>query len=304
MQFWIMPLANLRLALARLTLPRLVAIVCLLFPFFATAQTAGLSEHTIVSAGAERSYLLYVPAGHDDRALPLVFSFHGSGGVPQSQVETSGFDALADQHGFIAVFPAGAFTNTVTARSWNANLEEGVDDVQFVRDMIEDVASMVEVDRKRIYVSGFSGGGRMSSRLACELSDVLAAAAPVAGLQYPDDCKLKRPIPVLAFHALDDATNPYVLGEGARPYWRMGVETALDKWRQANGCSLANEDQAASASTTRFDWSACAQGAELQFYQHTGGGHTWPGSAQSGAIQDIDASALIQEFFSRHALDE
>jgi polyhydroxybutyrate depolymerase len=300
---------NLRLALARLTVSRrslLRVIVCagMHLPLFAAAQSTGFSEHTILSAGAERSYLLYVPEGHDDRALPLLFSFHGSGATPQSQVDISGFDALADQHGFIAVFPAGAFTNTVTERSWNANLEEGVDDVQFVRDMIEDVAALTAVDRRRIYVSGYSGGGRISSRLACELSDVLAAAAPVAGLQYPDGCSLKRPIPILAFHALDDATNPYVLGAAARPYWRMGVETALDKWRQANGCSLANDDQALQASTTRFDWTACSQGAELQFYQHTGGGHTWPGSAQSGAIQDIDASALIHEFFSRHALGE
>src|SRR5690606_3753524 len=127
-----------------------------------------------------------VPEGYADRALPLVFSFHGSGGLPQSQVDTSRFDALAAQHGFIAVFPAGAFTNSVTAGSWNANLEAGVDDVQFVRDMIEEVAGITAVDRSRIYVSGFSGGGRISSRLACELSDVLAAAAPVAGLQYPE----------------------------------------------------------------------------------------------------------------------
>lgn len=309
MEIRIMPLVDFRLAVARLmlslrSLPRLFAFFCLNLPLFAAAQTTGFSEHTIMSAGAERSYLLYVPEGHDDRALPLVFSFHGSGGVPQSQVDTSGFDALADQHGFIAVFPAGAFTNTVTERSWNANLEEGVDDVQFVRDMIEAIAEITEVDRRRIYVSGYSGGGRISSRLACELSDVLAAAAPVAGLQYPDDCTLKRPIPILAFHALDDATNPYVLGEAARPYWRMGVETALDKWRQANGCSLVNDDQALTASTTRFDWSNCSQGAELQFYQHTGGGHTWPGSAQNGAIRDVDGSALIWDFFSRHALGE
>jgi polyhydroxybutyrate depolymerase len=281
----------------------LFVFICLL-PVFAKAQLAGFSEHTLLSAGAERHYLLYVPAGHGNRELPLVFSFHGSGGVPQNQVDTSRFDALADQHGFIAVFPAGAFTNTITARSWNANQEAGVDDVQFVRDMIEAIAGMTAVDRSRIYVSGFSGGGRISSRLACELSDVLAAAAPVAGLQYPDDCTPQRPIPLIAFHALDDATNPYVLGDAARPYWRMGVETALDKWRQANGCPIANDDEQLSRLTTLYRWSACAQGAELEFYQFTTGGHTWPGSSQNGAIQDINTSELIWEFFSQHALSK
>jgi len=304
---------NLSLVRARLWLPVLplrdLCVVCcllvpLLFPLCVRAQAAGFTEHTLVSAGAERSYLLYVPEGHGDRALPLVFSFHGSGGLPQSQVDTSGFDVLAAQHGFIAVFPAGAFTNSVSTRSWNANLEAGVDDMQFVRDMIEDVAGITAVDRSRIYVSGFSGGGRISSRLACELSDVLAAAAPVAGLQYPEGCSLKRPIPLMAFHALDDATNPYVLGDAARPYWRMGVETALDRWRQVNGCSLANDAQVLSPTSTRYHWSNCSQGVELLFYQHSSGGHTWPGSNQRGAIQDIDTSALIWEFFSRHTKGE
>jgi polyhydroxybutyrate depolymerase len=282
----------------------LLVCICLLAPLLARAQMAGFSEHTLLSAGVERNYLLYVPEVQGNSELPLVFSFHGSGGVPQNQVDTSRFDALADQHGFIAVFPAGAFTNTNSARSWNANLEPGVDDVQFVRDMIEHIAGLTPVDRSRIYVSGFSGGGRISSRLACELSDVLAAAAPVAGLQYPDDCTPKRPIPLIAFHALDDAVNPYVLGDAARPYWRMGVETALDKWRQANGCPLANDDDKLSQLVTLYRWTACANGAELQFYHTTTGGHTWPGASQDGAIQDISASERIWEFFSHHALGE
>jgi polyhydroxybutyrate depolymerase len=234
--------------------------------------------------------------------VPLVFSFHGSGGVPQSQVDTSGFHELADRYGFAVVFPAGAFTNSITARSWNANVEAGVDDVQFVRDMIEDIAGRVNIDRSRIYTSGFSGGGRISSRLACELSDVLAAAAPVAGLQYPDDCTPARPIPIITFHAVDDPVNTYAVSADSRPYWRMGVETALDKWRQANGCSLANDDDRVAQGVILYTWSDCPGGAEIDFYQTTTGGHTWPGAAQNGAVQAIDASALIWEFFSRQRL--
>lgn len=202
----------------------LLATCLLLVSWVTKAQSPGISEHTLLSSGVERSYLLYLPEGHGGRALPLVFSFHGS------------------------------------------------------------------------------GGARIRSLLACELSDVLAAAAPVAGLQYPEGCTTKRAIPLIAFHALDDAVNPYALGEDARPYWRMGVETALDKWRQANGCSLANDDEALSTVVTRYHWSDCAGGAELEFHRSSRGGHTWPGSGQNGANQELDASALIWEFFSRHAL--
>ena len=262
----------------------------------------GMSSHNLTSSGQARNFLLYLPGNYSGEAIPLVFSFHGSGGIPQNQVATTGFDTLADRHGFAVVFPAGIFTNSVTSRSWNANIDVGVDDVQFVRDMIEDVAGKVNIDRSRIYTSGFSGGARMSSRLACELSDVLAAAAPVAGLQYPDGCPPVRAVPIISFHAVDDGVNQYAVGENSRPYWRMGVETALDKWRQANDCSLANDDNNIAPDITRYGWNNCGNGADIDFYQTKTGGHTWPGSSSRNAVQDIDASELIWKFFSQHSL--
>jgi polyhydroxybutyrate depolymerase len=279
-----------------------VAILCIMAAPVLGQVNSGLSSHPINSEGQARSFLLYLPDNYSEDPIPLVFSFHGSGGIPQNQVDTSGFNTLADRHGFAVVFPTGVFTNSVTTRSWNANLDAGVDDVQFVRDMIEDVASSVNIDRSRIYTSGFSGGGRMSSRLACELSDVLAAAAPVAGLQYPDGCTPSRAIPIISFHAIDDRVNQYEVGENSRPYWRMGVETALDKWRQANKCSLVNNDDNIAPGISYYSWNNCGNAAEINFYQTETGGHTWPGSSSGNAVQDIDASELIWEFFSHHSL--
>ena len=87
---------------------RVVFIFLGLFcPVLAAQVNQGFSGHSLVSSGAEREYLLYVPTGYTGEPVPLLFSLHGSGGVPQNQVDTSGFDALADQHGFVAVFPAG-----------------------------------------------------------------------------------------------------------------------------------------------------------------------------------------------------
>jgi len=263
-----------------------------------------ISTIALTSGGEQREYLLYVPEQYDGSPLPLVFSFHGSGGVPRDQINTSEFDTLADQHGFFVAYPAGAFTNSVSERSWNANVEEGVDDVQFTRDMITDIAARVNVDRSRIYTSGFSGGARMSSRLACELSDVLAAAAPVAGLQYPIGCIPERAIPLISFHAEDDSINHYDLTEGGRPYWRMGVETALDEWRQVNDCSLKNAASEISDVVTSYTWSDCSDDAEIVFYHADTGGHTWPGSSYPGSNMDISASELIWDFFSRHTLDK
>lgn len=142
----------------------------------------------------------------------------------------------------------------------------------------------------------------MTSRLACELADVLAAAAPVAGLQYPDPCIVNRPIPILSFHSLDDGTNQYEVSGSSRPYWRMGVETALDKWRQANGCTLSNSSDKVSPRVTFYQWSDCTGAAEIQFYQLSNGGHTWPNAPVASSNKDINASELIWEFFSKHQL--
>jgi polyhydroxybutyrate depolymerase len=247
---------------------------------------------TIVSGGVERSYLLYVPESYRGDPVPLVLNFHGSGGVPDNQRVTSAFDALAEREGFAVAFPAGAFTNSLTARSWNANLEPGVDDVRFARDVIADAAAKISIDESRIYATGFSGGGRMSSRLACELADTLAAAAPVAGLQYPTGCTPARAVPLMSFHGKADQVNHYELGDDARPYWRMGVETAVAMWREAIGCTGDPGIAAVAPGVELRRWSACRSGAEIRFYVIEDGGHVWP----------EDASELIWAFFEGHRL--
>ena len=255
------------------------------------AQPAtGQSTQTVESAGLERSYLLHVPKGYAGQAIPLVLNLHGSGGVPENQLATSGFGALADREGFAVAFPAGVFANTVSERSWNANREPGADDVQFARDLIADVSSRLNIDLARIYVTGFSGGARMSSRLACELADQLAAAAPVAGLQFPDGCTPSRAIPILAFHGKADTVNQYEVSANSRPYWRMGIETALERWRAAERCADDGRVSAVAADIEFRVWPTCADGAEVGIYVDADAGHVWP----------ENASELIWAFFAQH----
>lgn len=269
----------------------IAAWTVLLVPALGLAQTAaGQTSQTIRSAGVERTYLLHVPAGYDGNPIPLVLNYHGSGGVPENQLASSRFDELADRETFAVAFPAGAFTNSVTQRSWNANVEEGVDDVRFARDVIADVSAKINIDAARIYVTGMSGGARMSSRLACELSDVLAAAAPVAGLQYPDGCVPARPVPILAFHGKADRVNHYEVSADSRPYWRMGVETAVEKWRQANRCANAMQASQISDNVELRTWASCDAGSEIRFFVIEDGGHVWPDGA----------SEQIWSFFEQH----
>ena len=259
----------------------------------AAAQAPAVDTTIVFTPGdVTRSYRLHVPAGYAGGAVPLVLNFHPSGGTPDGQAATSGFDAIADREGFIVAYPAGIFDNGTSAQTWNANVEEGVDDVQFARDVIDDVGSKFPIDRNRIYATGFSGGARMSSRLACALSDVLAAAAPVAGLQYPDDCVPAGPVSIVAFHGKADQVNHYEVTADSRPYWRMGVETAAEKWRSALGCAARSMDGGFTdePGVVVRAWPPCAGGADLLLYISESDGHIWPAGA----------SERIWDFFEAH----
>lgn len=246
-----------------------------------------------LSSDIPRSYRLHVPAGYAGGTVPLVLNFHPSGGTPEGQAETSGFDAIADREGFIVVYPEGIFDNGTSAQTWNANVEAGVDDVRFARDVIEDVSHKFPIDRDRIYATGFSGGARMSSRLACALSDVLAAAAPVAGLQYPDDCVPAGPVSLVAFHGKADPVNQYEVTAESRPYWRMGIETAAEKWQSALDCPAGPMEGgfADEPGVVLRAWPPCAGGADLMLYVSETDGHVWPAGA----------SERIWAFFEAHS---
>jgi polyhydroxybutyrate depolymerase len=200
--------------------------------------------------------------------------------------------ASAEREGSALAYPAGAFTNSLTERSWNANLDEGVDDVQFVRDLLADASAQIAIDPARIYTTGFSGGARMSSRLACELADVLAAAAPVAGVQYPDGCTPGRTIPLLAIHSKADPVNQYEISGDSRPYWRMGVETAVQRWRTAEGCASGPQLTTVADNIELRHWATCRGAAEIRFYVIADGGHDWPDWAPE----------TIWAFFAAHSL--
>ena len=275
------------------------------------AQSVEQVRRKIDVHGVEREYLLLVPTSASEAPRALVFNFHGSGGTPERQLATSGFDRVAGEHGFLAVLPQGAYTNSRSSRSWNADLDPaGVDDVALVRAIIEDVRRDYRVDPTQVYSTGFSGGARMTSMLACQLSDELAAVAPVAGIQFSEQCRPSRALPVLTFHGKADRVNHYVPNEDSAPYWVSSVEESVRHWVEADQCNSAMPQERRLTSTvTHRVWDGCANGANVEFYLIDDGGHTWPGSAlvasseRSGATnQELDASELIWQFFSRHRL--
>lgn len=256
---------------------------------------AGLSGRTLISGQVQRGYRVYVPAAAAPGA-PVVLNFHGLGSSAREQEPYSGLVAVADREGFILVTPDG----TGSPRGWASFsfAPTGTDDVQFVRDLIEALATDLCIDRSRVYATGISNGGFMSSRLACELSDQVAAIGPVAGTHFPGNCG--RPVPVLAFHGTADAVVPYGRGVilSLIPY--PGVEAAMAQWAAHNGCEGEPAVERASPSVRRLVYQGCA--AETVLYAVEGGGHTWPGAVPVPRLgpttDEISAAELLWGFFA------
>ena len=255
------------------------------------AHAPGVTAEKLTSGGRERTYRLFVPAGYDGRtALPLVLDLHGSGGTAERQAANSRFEALAERERvLVATLQAAAEGNR-----WNVPITvERPDDVLYVSDVIDHVAARACTDQTRVYATGFSGGARMSSTLACKLSNRITAIAPMAGLRWPGSCD-GRVVPVFSVHGLADPQNTYdghVADRGAE--WLESVPDALASWAKHNGCDgdAVLDDPAGPLST--LSYKGCD--AEVRLVRVDGLVHSW-------ARDEIDATAAAWEFFKAQRL--
>src|SRR6185503_1610572 len=181
---------------------------------------AGNHQLTLEHGGLTRKYNLHIPASLGaDTAAPLVLNFHGYTSNAQQEEIFSAMTPKADKEGFVVAYPEG----TGTMQSWNAGvccgtaISDKVDDVGFARALIDEIATKVCVDRKRVYSTGMSNGGYLSHRLGCDAADVFAAVAPVSSvLGIPEEsCKPARPIPIITFNGTADGLVSYVGPPGA-----------------------------------------------------------------------------------------
>lgn len=253
---------------------------------------SGVSSQQLVSGQRQRGYRLFVPPGYDGHLrLPVVLDLHGSGGTSASQARTSGFETLAASERFIVA------TLDAEGGRWNVPVQDNrANDVAYVSDVIAHVAARVCADETRVYATGFSGGGRMTSLLACQLGSRLAAIAPVSGLRFPGPCT-GRPVPVLTFHGLADLQNPYdghAAGRGGE--WLESVPDALAGWARLNSCKgdAVLDDPPGPLSTIRYD--GCANGTEVRMIRIDGLGHTW-------TTQEVETTSVMWQFFKSHRLN-
>jgi polyhydroxybutyrate depolymerase len=264
---------------------------------------------TIVSSGEKREYLLYVPKTYDPAApAPLVVSLHGAALWPAAQKEISGWNRLAEEQGFIVVYPAGAGAGP---RVWALQPVGLKADIRFIRDLIDKLEATYNIDRTRIYVNGFSNGGGMAFALSCTAADRIAAVGFVAAAQaLPWSwCADRRPIPMIAFHGTADRFVPYGGGPSvasSRPF--PSVRTWVAKWARRNECEPRPVESRAAPHVSRIAYRNCAEDAGVVLYTVQGGGHSWPGGRWLPAwiagptSREIDATRRMWEFFREHRL--
>ncbi|MFM9951324.1 MAG: T9SS type A sorting domain-containing protein [Saprospiraceae bacterium] len=270
----------------------------------------GYALHAQVSSsfmfeGVDRNYLTYVPATLPQGSpAPVVLVLHGFTQTAQGIMNYSGFNAIAETAGFIAVYPNGINL------SWNVGFSStGANDVGFLNALIDTLNIKYPVDLDRVYACGMSNGGFMSYRLACELSDRIAAIASVTGsmtTQTFNDCHPERPVPVMEIHGTSDLIVNYNGATGIK-----SIPDVIEYWVGQNGCpefpeitllpDVINEGSRVERSIYR----PCAQYSEVVLLKVVDGGHTWPGSTNSGfgnTNRDINASQEIWNFFNRFSL--
>ena len=282
----------------------LLSFICLLLSGHARTQVNG----SFLFDGINRSWIVYLPAGYTQGdSLPLILALHGLTQTGQGIMQFSGFNLIADTGNFVVVYPNGI------GNAWNVGFSGGstADDVGFLSALIDTLHQRYNIDLNRVYSTGFSNGGFMSYRLACELGNRIAAIAPVAGTMTDGSyslCSPQRPMPVLHIHGTNDFVVSYNGGFGNK-----SVDQVLAFWNSYNNCPalpvIENlPDLIAEGSTVqRYTWVPCDESTEVMLLKVINGGHTWPGSVGVTGIgitnRDIVASSEIWNFVRRFSLE-
>ena len=265
--------------------------------------------------GRTRTAHLYVPASlPDDAPVPLLVALHGGTGSGRQFERQSKFDGIAEANHFLVVYPdgIGSGSGEDQLRTWNggvccgAAVNKDVDDVTFLRQLVEQVSREYDVDAARVFATGHSNGMIMSYRLVCEAADVFVAAAGQAGTLGVDACDPAAPISFLHIHGAADTNIPI---DGGRGQGISGVaypspRDSVRRLAAADGCPADPATTTAAPATTET-WAPCDAGTVIEFVTVAGATHAWMGAAPARAGAPVpfggyDSSAAVWAFLAAH----
>ena len=312
-----------------MTPPRRIGLLALLVlaavPIARGQDLVRVSDSIATLDGRTRTYDVALSSEAVTDPRPVLLVFHGGASTKEATppitcptgIETNAgcLSRLAalGQEKYLVVYPQGFLL------SWNAGnccgpaMSNGVDDVAFVAQLLDRLDADYGIDPARVFATGFSNGAMLVHRLACALSDRIAAVAPISGGIGISDaqCQTTRPVPVLEFHGTDDDNYPYAGGGNIPGTDLIGIPETIAGWAERNGCSgTFVETQLPSGSpedgTTVFEDVYRDCDAEVILDRIRDGGHTWPNgspgltAAGFGVVsRDVDANQEMLAFFAR-----
>jgi polyhydroxybutyrate depolymerase len=266
-----------------------------------------------------RSFIVYTPTTYDEsQSAPVVIALHGRYGNGAGMASLIDFNRIAEEHGVIAVYPDGIDNEWNYVRGIMGYEQKPYDDTKFLADLVDDLAVDLNIDMSRIYALGFSNGGFMAQRLACDNPERYAGFASVAATGFLGmQTVCRSPVPVnMAF--INGTEDNNVSWTGYRQIQGQNVPTNLSvnetfgfwaDWDQCEGAGttedlpqLGNSPETSVRTLTLDD---CADGVTLKLFGVIGGGHNWPGvpdaiiTEVAGNVNlDIQASDAIWAFWS------
>lgn len=282
-----------------------------------------IEKYSMNWGGYERSYWVHLPPAQKMASpAPLLFVLHGGGGTAKGMPGfTFGrFNELADQDGFIVVYPQGI------EKQWNDGRigdqtkawKENIDDVGFIVKIVESLSKEYNIDQERIFTSGISNGGFMSSRLLCDRPDVFRGGAVLTATiseDYFPKCQPAQPAAVLIMNGTEDTLVPYNGGPVKVLNKTRGTVLSTDDyvnfWMEKNGCTTKKpmvnlpDKKDDGTTVTIQEYTDCNKRGSLILYTIKGGGHTWPGGIQylgerlvGKTSREIIACDVIWEYFN------
>ena len=294
--------------IVRLVINMYKLILLLFLPIFTLSQQT--INGSIMHNNVQRDYILYAPAMYNvGNSTPLVFNFHGLTGTSTIAMWHADFRSISDTANFIIVHPQGLL-NSSGETHWNiGQIGTSINDIDFVSALLDSLSLEYNIDSDRVYSTGMSNGAYMSYRLACELSNRIAAIAPVAGsyISYMlNSCNPTHPTPVMHIHGVSDTMCIYTGKPGVE-----SIPSIISYWVDYNQCDtqdiftqVANINLTDSSTAEHYIWENGIDGVAVEHFKIIDGGHTWPGSnsPNSNGITnfDIDASTKIWRFFSKY----
>lgn len=295
----------------------------ILFFFAAQSLHAGWTNNSFTFDGSTRAYRTYVAANYDpNKPASLIVVLHGLGGS-MNDAAGMGITAIADTANIILLSPQALdYDNSLVLieAAWNSGIEitipgfgtyavnADVDDVGFIKAIIDTAKANYTVNDARVYVCGASMGGFMTQRMACEAADGLAAVASVMGTYAKalPPCNPGKVLPVAHFHGTNDEVVSYngdLLYSGNSFPVGLSVDSLIAKWVDNNDCNTTPQHDTWPNSNNdnlymeHFTYSDVNMKSKVELFKVNGGTHFWYQNANTGG--EFDYSIEIWKFFNK-----